>query len=612
MMTQRIALTVCALLLLLFGLVGDRFAAIHALDNNWLDYLSRQRALSHPAPDDIVIVDIDQYSLNQLADQLGNWPWPRAAHAELVEWLQRQGVKQIVFDIWFSEPDVFNRSSDDYFGDVLNQYPNIYLPTMEIPSNENSATPLIKNYARSFGFERTKDAIENARAFYFVPVVGEAKKWKIGSINFIADDDGIARRYDIVRLTQGWRLLSLPARVARDNGVTLPTHRYLRLDWYGPLDAPFTRFSFADLFNHAQTGQDEKALHGKTVFIGSTAAGIHDLKPTPIASQYPGLYMMATAYANLRENKPLQLWSHWSVIFLGVLPLLFMGFMQSRYKTKWRYPHAIMTLVFFAATGLTFFISVQLSQRGILLPVLSMAVLATVIFFTGVVLEYLNERRSRQQAIAVFSRFLDPRVVENLTAEGLTPQTLAAKSVQLTILFSDIRGFTTLSETRAPAEILSLLNDYFSRQVAIIFEHHGTLDKFIGDAIMAFWGAPIADSDHALNAVKAALAMSRALDEFKRERQLPDFDIGIGIHTGPAVVGMLGSEQRLEYTAIGDTINLGSRLEGLTKDKARILVSETTRLACGDALPFKAMGSYHVKGRQEAVTVYEPLDEESR
>jgi adenylate cyclase len=194
-----------------------------------------------------------------------------------------------------------------------------------------------------------------------------------------------------------------------------------------------------------------------------------------------------------------------------------------------------------------------------------------------------------------------------LTAEGLTPQALEAKSVELTILFSDIRGFTTLSETRAPAEIMGLLNDYFSRQVAIIFEHHGTLDKFIGDAIMAFWGAPMADKNHALNAVKAAMAMSNALDDFKQKRGLADFDIGIGVHTGPAVVGMLGSDQRLEYTAIGDTINLGSRLEGLTKDKARILVSESTMRACGGAIEFRAMGSFQVKGRNEAVTVFEPL-----
>ena len=178
------------------------------------------------------------------------------------------------------------------------------------------------------------------------------------------------------------------------------------------------------------------------------------------------------------------------------------------------------------------------------------------------------------------------------------------------MLFSDIRGFTTLSESRTPEQVVTLLNRYFDLQVAAIFEQGGTLDKFIGDAIMAFWNAPLSAPDHAVRAVRAALAMSRSLEVFRQELGEfgQHFDIGIGIHTGPAVVGFLGSSQRLDYTAIGDTVNLGSRIEGETKGVARILVSEATRNACGNVFTFIDHGEVTVKGRSQPVRLFEPKE----
>jgi adenylate cyclase len=182
------------------------------------------------------------------------------------------------------------------------------------------------------------------------------------------------------------------------------------------------------------------------------------------------------------------------------------------------------------------------------------------------------------------------------------------ESRRITVLFSDIRGFTTLSERHTPEEIVALLNDYFSRQVKVIFAHGGTVDKFIGDAIMAFWGAPVEDDRQAQHAVEAALQMADTLMLFKRDLGAHDehFDVGIGIHTGPGVVGFIGSENRLDYTAIGDTVNLASRIEGQTKGVARILVSADTRALCGEAFDFIDHGFYKVKGRTREVQLYEP------
>jgi adenylate cyclase len=224
-------------------------------------------------------------------------------------------------------------------------------------------------------------------------------------------------------------------------------------------------------------------------------------------------------------------------------------------------------------------------------------------------LAYLREKRTREQAVRLFSRFLNPDVVRRIVDQGETIESLSGKTRQISILFSDIRGFTTLSETRPPREIVDLLNRYFSRQVAVVFRHGGTLDKFIGDCIMAFWGAPLEDPRHAEHAVAAALEMEQVLLGFKKElgETASDFDVGIGIHTGSAVVGFIGAEQKLDYTAIGDTVNLASRIEGLTKEAhSRILVSRDTAAACHNSFAFISRGSYKVKGRSQEVELFEP------
>jgi adenylate cyclase len=240
------------------------------------------------------------------------------------------------------------------------------------------------------------------------------------------------------------------------------------------------------------------------------------------------------------------------------------------------------------------------------LPILLPLLLAWAYYFACALQQYLLERRSREQAVQMFNRFVNPHVVQELIAHGGLSR--GGESRQISVLFSDIRGFTTLSEKRSPQEIVALLNRYFTLQVEVVFRHGGSLDKFIGDCIMAFWGAPLDDPEHAHHAVAAALEMADALQHFKRElgEQDADFDVGIGIHSGPAVVGLIGSDQRREYTAIGDTVNLASRIEGLTKGTSRILVSSETMKLCGNAFDFKSFGLYKVKGRDQEVELYAP------
>jgi adenylate cyclase len=242
--------------------------------------------------------------------------------------------------------------------------------------------------------------------------------------------------------------------------------------------------------------------------------------------------------------------------------------------------------------------------RLVLAPVLTPLAAAWAFFAAAGLADYLRERRARQEAVSMFSRFVNPHVVAQLLDRGIE-----TSRREVTLLFSDIRGFTTLSETRSPEEVVALINRYFSLQVDVIWRHGGTLDKYIGDCIMAMWGAPLSDAAHARNAVACALDMADALQAFKRELGAEDldFDVGIGLHSGPAVVGLIGSEKRREYTAIGDTVNLASRIEGLTKDaKRRILVSSDTAERCAGAFDFVSCGTFPVKGRAQPVELFEP------
>lgn len=572
------------------------------LDFFWLDSLTARQARHNQADPDIVLVDIDDYSLQAMANTVGRWPWPRATHAELVEWLLAQGARAVAFDIWFSEPDIQRPEFDQYFAEVIDRHDNVFLPTLAMNSAEPQHARLLTSYPPNLPIRRKAHADGDARVDLLLPAMGDPARWQLGLINYVADGDGIGRHYQLVKPLRGWELLSLPMVMATRLGITtreIPHN--LRMAWHGDgTNPPYHKLSYADAWQQLQEGTASPDLNGKIVFIGATAAGLHDLRPTPLHGQYPGLYLLANAFDNLKNRQWLD-YEAWFGIAAGLPLLLWL------YWRLWRQAPLLGTTAGLAGLGLLLAgASVLAMQYRILLPVVSPLLGCVLLLGSGTALRYWREHTARRAAIDLFGRFLDPVVVSQLADQGLNEQTLAGRQCEISVLFSDIRGFTTMSEKTTAAEIMTLLNAYFTRQVGVIFKNRGTLDKFIGDAIMAFWGAPVSDPDHAIHAVNAALDMVDELEVFRREHGLTDFDVGIGIHSGPAVVGMLGCDQRLEYTAIGDTVNLGSRLEGVTKGIARILVSQHTRDLCGDKFDFIPHGSTKVKGREEPVNIYEP------
>lgn len=588
------------MLLCLVLLAALDFGYLHTSD--WLDYRLGDVMLRHHAaqraPDpDIVFVDIDQPSIDQLAAEVGTWPWPRSVHAELLDNLMQQQPRAVVFDMFFSELDKYKADSDMALNDALARYPNSYVAIIEQPDGRafrlDSLPPAV-------GLRRVGPPDATALRL-LLPRVLERHNWRAGLVNFIEDADGVGRHYLVYRPAGNWRVPSLPARVIADRQA-VPDVERIMLNWRNR--TPYTRYRYGDVYQDLGREKPQRyvgAFRNKIVIIGSAAVGMHDLRPTPLDAQYPGAAIIATAIDNLQHGDWLRPVPDWTRLLLLVPGLLLVTWCFHRRISAVQSGLALLVL-----SALVLGASYALLQLNLWLPLV--AVLAWIWLAYGLftLLAWQREREQQLQMVAMFNRVLDPRVVQDLVRKGEISQ--EAQSCTLTVLFSDIRGFTSLSETRTPEQVVALLNRYFNTQVDIIFKHGGTLDKFIGDAIMAFWGAPIAQPDHAQRAVQAAIEMSEALEQFKRDMAAEglDFDIGIGLHTGPAVVGFIGSDRRLDYTTIGDTVNLASRIEGQTKGIARVLVSGSTRAACGDAFRFVDHGEFHVKGREQGVRLFEP------
>lgn len=597
------------LLLVLLTVLLQFSGALQRIDNRTGDAMLKRHAETRTPPADIVLIAIDQISLEdeELKDAAGSWPWPRAVHGELIEKLEALQPRAIVFDIFFNEEDKFRLESDAYLRNTAQNHGNLFFPSLLL--SDGPGAPLTA-LPKSFGATRHANANPAAKAPLLVPAILHQENWQGGLANFSEDSDRIGRFASLYQPVEGWALPALSASVARFTGVRLPDAQHIRLNWYGK--APRI-ISFSTLFNDLAKEHPVIApgLKDAIVVIGPTAPGLNDFRPTAVDALMPGTQIITTAIANLRTQDWLRdIPARWPLTFFLIAALV-LAFWRRLNPLNSAMVLAVATLLLFAAS---YFL---LSLRWYV-PVASALTLAWLAYALLSAEAFWRERRDREAAVMLFRRFLDPRVVDELVKTGEFSRDKKPEAREITILFSDIRGFTSLSETRTPEAVVELLNRYFSQQVEVIFKHGGTLDKFIGDAIMAFWNAPTENPRHAEQAVAAALEMGEALDRFKKELAetdgtLADFDIGIGVHTGQAVVGFLGSDDRLDYTAIGDTVNLASRIEGCTKGVARVLVSGATRDACarhaGNAFSFKNHGEFHVKGRDQGVELLEPAVE---
>jgi adenylate cyclase len=612
-----------SIFLLIIILAIWHFDALKNINYSLNDTVMSLAARDPVTSEDIVIIDIDDYSLNQMTEHAGKWSWPRSVYAELLDAMVDTPTRALIFDILFAEPDRFRPDADSYFNEVVAEQENIYFSTLVLKNESVQSGVTLEQLIPYIKFNGYQTAFAKDKVNLLLPGAINPEHWQLGSTNFLLDSDGIGRRYYIDVPAGRVLIPSLPAIVsgkydqALNPGVQInpalnsknqknPQEKFIYLNWQY---SNFNVIPFIELYQGLITGDKRNfdQLDNKFIIFGATASGLHDIKAVPINNNYPGVFILATALENIINDRQLRRVdpAYELLTSLLVLLMIVISFFQAwSFNRQWLLSTIILVVSASVLVSAEYILLTQntLFYSGAIIMEGAAAYIAVNLGFG------LKEHLERRKAENMFGRFVEPKVVQQLLADGKLDLENISQQCTLTVLFSDIRGFTTLSEQQTAGQIVQLLNNYFDMQVKTIFKNDGTLDKFIGDCIMAFWGAPVSNDNQAVDAVKTALEMEQHLIKFRES--LPEamrtFDVGIGVHTGSAVVGMIGSTQRVDYTAIGDTVNLASRIEGLTKDKARILVSEATMLASEHAYHYEYSGEYTVKGRNEDVKLYRP------
>ncbi len=375
------------------------------------------------------------------------------------------------------------------------------------------------------------------------------------------------------------------------------------LDWTGPFDPKrFPIFSVVDILD----GRVEAAqIEDRVVFVAATAIGTHDQRVTPLEPAVPGVYIHATVAQNLLEGRRLSRPPY--VVFLELLILVGIGAIAGGLMARVGLRGQIgLTLLLAVAWGI---VNQLLFLRGLVVVTVLPLMLIFGCLLVMSMWSYLVEQRERRQTRRAFGQYLSPQVLDKVLAEPEEYLKLGGRRYEATVLFSDIRGFTTISEALTPEALGRFLNEYMTPMTDIVFRHQGTLDKYIGDAVMAFWGAPVAQPDHALRACRAAIEMHGEVDRINRqfaEEGLPKIAIGIGLSSGPMTIGNMGSDDHFAYTALGDRVNLGARLESQTKAYGvGVMISEATYRQVANDMLGRELGALRVKGKSEPVGIFE-------
>jgi adenylate cyclase len=620
--------------------------------------------------DAIVLVQIDDDSLKRMEPLVGRWPWPRLVHATLVDYLAAGGAKAIVYDVLFAEADrrTFmvgetewtGAESDQALVDSTARAGNV-IHAAEVASAEllDSSRSIVAKVddIPALNQRYVVDECVERRPQVTPPYPALARAaHAIGHSFVVFDADGPLRRVvPFVKVSgtgnrePGTIIPSLPlaslmlvrglnpgqvgvdAGVLRIDGTRIPLVTEMvpdyygpptpacraLLSWRGPTRQPdgtptFESFSFYDLFYSQQQVLEGVApevapdrFRDRIVVVGVAGEGLRDVFVTPFAEgRMPGAEVHANtidAWSAGRTLTPVSA-AAGAATALGLAVVVgAAGAFGSAWTT------GLVALALLAGHTVT---NVRLFGAGSWWP-LAVPGLAILVAFVGdLSWQYFVEGREKRKVKHLFSRFVARDVYNQLLADP-SRAALGGTRRDMTVLFSDMRGFTALTEKGVPEDIVAMLNEYFTRMVQVLFDHRGTLDKFVGDMVMALFGAPLDDEEHADHAVQAALAMVRALDVLNKDWAafgMPTLDIGIGINTGDMVAGNIGSKTIMSYTVIGDAVNLGARLESLNKEYGtRIIISEHTRSRLKGRYDMRPLGSVTVKGKSQPVAIYEVI-----
>jgi adenylate cyclase len=607
----------------------------------WISFDWRVQHVSpaRPAPKDIAVVLVDDASLQYMDLRVGRWPWPRSVFADLIDFIELGGPRAVVFDMLFVERQEGRDGAahDQRLMDATRAAGNVFHAMQLIEDREDELNeaavnpPLPSGLRERFGMAAlTGDARYNN---YLIPIDGlHQAAAGLGVVSVEPDADNVLRRSHLTASYQGalFPALSLAPLLHGEgahalqlrNGAILSGSKRIPLaadgtylvNMYREFDT-YSASGLLDSIAALNAGDVDKMMvdphtfAGKVVFIGASAVGLHDLKTTALGKLAPGVNFHASILGNVLAGDflapPDELVTALAVIALAAAASL--GILLTR--TLWL-QLALPLMLGLAYSGITLWLFSHNKVWELVMPLAALALCAVTSY--GLVL--FTEGREKTKIRRMFSQYVSPAALsvmvdqfEDYTSAG------AGSKETVSVLFADIRGFTSLSENSAPEEIVQMLNHYFAAMTEAIHDHHGTIDKFIGDAIMAVWGAPIKSATHADDAVRAALQMREKLIEINAwlaARGATTIDIGIGINSGEVVMGSIGSALKADYTVIGDNVNLASRLEGLTKlYDCPLLISESTLDAMTRPPPCRIVDLVRVKGKQHPIKIYAPVPE---
>lgn len=598
------------------------------------DWRAQLLAPTSPAPG-IRLIVLDQTSLDWGTKENGlAWPWPREVYAAILDFCRRGGATAVAFDVLYTEPSSYGVADDTALAASGKEYGRWVLPVFLGQQTGNVTRWPADTPPKTFQLqgmaglsEKQRQSLTLPRAIFPVPdVIGGAKM--LGNVSQDPDPDGIYRRLGLFGLFNGHPVpsLSLAAYLLAHPGVTpVLKGSTLHLGTTAvPLDAtgraiPHWRMPQAfPAVSAAAVIQSELALReGKApqldpamfknqiVLFGFSAPGLLDMRPSPVAGVTSGVEIHAQVLASLLANDFLRQAPIGLDWFLAALLCLAAG---AAIGLTGGAVGGTLAVVAFLPLPALIALSAQALGWWVPLALPNLSVAATL--GVGLLVAYATEGRQKRFIKTAFRQYLSPDVIEQLIAHP-EKMSLGGELRELTIFFSDLQGFTGISEKLGPKELTALLNQYLTAMTDIILEEGGTVDKYEGDAIIAFWNAPLAQDDHALRAVRAALRCQDKLADMRpafRKTVGKDLFMRVGLNTGSAVVGNMGSDSRFDYTMLGDAVNLASRLEGVNKQFGTYtMMSKATRDALGDALASREIAQVAVVGRGEPVTVYEPL-----
>ena len=593
----------------------------------WKSWDARLRLLARPerAGQDIVIFLIDQYSLDFFEEQqVLPWPWPRQIYSAVMDYLRTGGAKAVFIDLFFTESSRAGVEDDQDMAQAMERSRNVFL-AFSLSQKEESWQAIPGSALQRFSLAKTdlpEVSYPSARSAS-LPIDELLRAARgAGNVLFVPDKDGIFRRLPLAQSYEGLLVPSISVALAKfaAEGQKLPpvpvdSSGRMIIRYHGP-SGTYKSISIASIINswaQIEEGKEPQVppseFSGKIVLVGGSAPGILDNRPTPLGGVSPGVEIHATIVDNLLRKDFVRIPAF--LVFLAFL--LFVSFFTavgaSVLRKIWQL--VVLFAVCLALPAATVWLAFR-SGYWLDFVVPEFAVVAG--FIGASLLNYSVEGKQRRFIKSVFRHYLSPDVIDRVIQNPALLR-LGGEKRQITSFFSDVAGFTAISESLAPEELVNLLNEYLQEMTDIILSSGGTLDKYEGDAIIAFWNAPLDQPDHALRACRAALGCQKRLGELQprfQEKYRQRVAVRIGLNSGAAVVGNMGSSRRFDYTAMGDTINLAARLEGACKQyKVPILVGEDTHRRVQNDIAAREVDIVRVVGKTKPVAVYEIVGEKS-